>query len=124
MTNRTAIGRAIVLGILFGVSSAHAVTFDDGLLHVIDAANSYRAEDVLVLDGPSGATTTIHLVTGGEIGTISDDSLRLEEHSFVEISGGTIGQTLRLGDFSQAVISSGLIQIQIVVTDQANLTSG
>ena len=47
-------------------TDAAAITFDDGLVHVIDAGNSFPLEDVIVQDGPSGATTTVSVVDGGD----------------------------------------------------------
>jgi hypothetical protein len=56
--------------ILFAVllllgGDATAVVFDDGQLHVIDAANSFPLESVFILDGPAQATTAVTIVDGG-----------------------------------------------------------
>ena len=47
---------------------AKSVTFDDGMVHLIDANNSFPFESVIVRDGPGSTTTTVNLVSGGEIG--------------------------------------------------------
>ena len=49
--------------------AAQAVTFADGLVHVIDAANSYPFDQVIVDDGPGASTTTVNVLAGGQIGT-------------------------------------------------------
>jgi hypothetical protein len=54
------------VSILLGVQAA-AITFDDGLVHVIDAGNSYPFESVFVADGPGPSITGLWLVDGGEI---------------------------------------------------------
>jgi hypothetical protein len=41
------------------VQPAHAITFDDGMVHVIDAANSFPFEATFVDDGPGPTTTTV-----------------------------------------------------------------
>ena len=42
-------------------TEARAITFADGQVHVIDAANSFPFEDVTVQDDPIGATTTVQV---------------------------------------------------------------
>jgi hypothetical protein len=45
--------------------NASAVVFDDGLVHVIDAANSFPFESVEAIDSASGDPTTVNVVDGG-----------------------------------------------------------
>ena len=78
-TKRNIYSKGLTLGvILFAASflcgllipiTATAVTFADGLTHIIDASNSFPFEGVRVYDGPGGATTTVNIVPGGEVGT-------------------------------------------------------
>ena len=66
MTLRTTISLAIALLVpLTLASGAQAVTFDDGLVHVIDAANSFPFESVEAIDSASGDPTTVNVVDGG-----------------------------------------------------------
>ena len=88
---------------------ASAVTFDDGMLHVIDAANSYPAEDLNVYDGPAGEPTELLIVDGGEIGTIASGAVRIHETSELVMLGGTVGRGVHVSDLSQATISGGSI---------------
>jgi hypothetical protein len=46
-------------------TDAAAITFDDGLVHVIDAANSFPFESVEAIDSASGDLTTVNVVDGG-----------------------------------------------------------
>jgi hypothetical protein len=56
--------------ILLGAQAA-AITFDDGLVHVIDAGNSYPSELIFVSDGPGNEPTIVNVLSGGEIATES-----------------------------------------------------
>jgi hypothetical protein len=53
---------ALVPGLLMFAGAAHAVVFDDGMVHVIDAANSFPFEDVIVNDSTVGESTTVELL--------------------------------------------------------------
>ena len=46
-------------------TEARGVVFDDGAVHVIDANNSFPAEDVFVKDALDGSPTTVVIVPGG-----------------------------------------------------------
>jgi hypothetical protein len=76
--------------LLLNPSDADAVTFDDGQLHVIDAANTYPFEDVNVEHGPGGAPTTVHVVVGGQIATLSGARLDARGSSIISVSGGLV----------------------------------
>jgi hypothetical protein len=58
-----------VLATVFQVvaPSAHAVTFADGQVHVIDANNSFPLESVEIADGPGGQATVVNIVSGGVV---------------------------------------------------------
>ena len=71
-------------------TDAAAVTFDDGLVHVIDAGNSFPLECVIVDDGPLGETTTLNALPGGEIGTLSCGSLTANGTSEINMLGGLV----------------------------------
>ncbi len=88
---------------------AKPITFDDGTVHVINAANSLPLETVTAEDGPGMTTTTLNLIVGGEIGTISGDDLILNENSLLNMSGGEIGRGLFVNDSSVANISGGSV---------------
>jgi hypothetical protein len=114
-------------------TSANAITFDDGQLHVIDAANSYPNDTIYVLDGPGSAATTVTVVDGGEAGTeprgpfgnptrvgidATDNSLAniyggevpeviLTGTAFGTITGGRMEVALRLRGDAEATISGG-----------------
>ncbi len=67
----------VATSVLVPGTEAKAVVFNDGLLHNIDAANSFPFESVQIFDegslspGPptGGAATTVNLVDGGKVGT-------------------------------------------------------
>lgn len=101
----------VALSLCAGLSiPASAVTFADGQLHVIDAANSFPFEPAIVADGPSEAATTLSIVDGGEIGTVTEDSLSAEGHSIVTMTGGEIGRNLFARHSSLVTVSGGLIR--------------
>ena len=52
-------------------TDSRAIVINDGMVHTIDAANSFPFEPMIVDAGPGGAATTIQLVPGGEIGTVT-----------------------------------------------------
>ena len=72
-------------------TEARAVVFDDGMVHLIDAGNSFPFEGAIVRDGSGAASTSVQLVDGGEIGTEVEGDLEAFENSVVNISGGRIG---------------------------------
>jgi len=88
---------------------AGGITFDDGLVHVIDAANSYPFEGVVVDDDPSGATTRIQVVIGGEIGTGANGPLEAFGVSKVDIFGGELGSNLNAHDASRVNVWAGTV---------------
>ncbi len=77
--------------VLVGAEAA-AITFDDGLVHVIDAGNSYPFDLLFVENSLEGAPTTVDVVAGGEIATqfVSGDSF-IRGTSVLNLSGGFIG---------------------------------
>lgn len=86
-----------------------AITLDDGQVHTIDAQNSYALEAVEVADGPGGATTTIHIVDGGDIGSVSNDGLVASGASIVTMSGGTIARGVNAFGMTEVQITGGSI---------------
>ncbi len=54
--------RVAALSILLALNSS-AITFNDGLVDVIDADNSFPFEGITVQDGPGGTTVTVVVVT-------------------------------------------------------------
>jgi hypothetical protein len=56
----------LLVGLVSMIASAgSAVTFSDGLIHVIDAANSYPHESIIAVNASDGRPTTIRVVNGG-----------------------------------------------------------
>jgi hypothetical protein len=103
--------------------NASAIVFDDGKVHVVDAANSFPFEGVLVDDGPPPRpTTTLEVVSGGEIGTVSEDDVAAFGSSEVTISGGTLGRDLWLYETADLRMSGGTITQTIRVQDNATAT--
>jgi hypothetical protein len=70
--------RIFAAALLILGTDAAAITFDDGLVHVIDAGNSFPSESVTVQDGPGAATTTVTMVDG-EVGTTTSGDLVARE---------------------------------------------
>ena len=96
----------VAASVLFLGIEAKAIVFDDGQVHLIDANNSFPAEAVTVADGPGGATTTVILIPGGEIGTAPGvgGELIATGTSVVNVSGG-ISRGVVLRDSSVGTIS-------------------
>ena len=116
----------LALALVARSSLALAITFEDGLVHVIDAQNSFAFEGVIVRDGPGGATTQVTVVDGGAIGSISLDDLELFDGSVVNILGGTLGRHVFARDSSVVHFSGGEIDRDIKVRGGAvlNTTGG
>ena len=113
---------AIALLVLLA-QNASAIVFDDGRVHVVDAANSFPFEGVQVDDGPPPRpTTTLEVVSGGEIGTVSEDDVAAFGSSEVTISGGTLGRDLWLYGTADLQMSGGTITQTIGVQDNATAT--
>lgn len=67
---------------------AEAITFNDGLTHVIDATNSVPSDAIsLVLDRPDGAPSTLEVATGGQVGTAVNGTLRVLGSSVIRHRG-------------------------------------
>jgi hypothetical protein len=99
-------------------ADAAAITFDDGLVHVIDAGNSYPFDKVYVYDGPSSIATTVEVVTDGEVGTLLPGfphSIQAFENSIINIYGGRVGWSMEVNGSSVVNISGGLIERTLFV---------
>ena len=70
---------------------AKSLTLDDGLVHEINLANSFPADGVTVRDGPGSTSTTVNVVTGGEISTFAGAGLGAFDSSHINVSGGAVG---------------------------------
>jgi hypothetical protein len=105
LTLRTAEVSAALIGLALA-SPAAAVTFADGAVHVIDSSNSFPLESAVVDDGPGPTTTTVNLVTGGEIAPQGGSGLEAFGTSQVNVSGGSLGGFLVATDDSQVSISA------------------
>jgi hypothetical protein len=95
--------------ILLGAQAA-AITFDDGLVHVIDAGNSYPFAAVTLDNGPSSTSSGIDVVPGGDVGTSVPADLRALSHPFVNATGGEMGTSVVLEQDSEAPVSGGMIR--------------
>lgn len=104
----------VALATLVCASGSEAIVFDDGLTHVVDAANSYPFDSAEVRDSSGGAPTHLTLLSGGEIGTGEGFSgaLAVFEHSGCEVSGGEVPRLYTYGD-STAEVSAGEIRGQV-----------
>ena len=92
-----------VLLVAFSAES-RAITFADGLSHIIDAANSFPLESVIVQNA-----TTVEMVSGGAVGTLlgTSSTLTVFDTSVVNISGGAVGGKLIMRSNSTATVSGG-----------------
>jgi len=102
---------------------AKAVTFGDGLSHVIDAANSFPLEEVKVFDGPGPSTTTLVLADGGQLGF----GVTAFDTSVVNVIGGDYGSTtwVEAMDASVFTMSGGAIRrITTRDTSRAHVLGG
>jgi hypothetical protein len=92
---RTLVDRMLIVAAMLAMLGAsapvHAVTFNDGGTHIIDAANSYPLDPVVVEDSPTGQPTTLIINAGGDIGSISGDGVTVNGSSVVTMNGGSIG---------------------------------
>ena len=92
--------------------AALAVTFADGQVHTIDAANSFPFESVTVLNSPTGVPTTVQVLDGGDIGSAVLGALFPRENSIATMFGGTVWRIVGLGD-SRVMVSGGSIVTSI-----------
>ena len=93
---------------LLSAVQATAVTFDDGQVHIIDSANSFPLEDVIVRDGPGPSTTTVNFVEGGQVG----GTVQAFDTSVVNITGGDYGLIAFLpGDLAVVTMSGGVVRL-------------
>jgi hypothetical protein len=101
---------ALVPGFLMIAGAAHSVVFNDGMVHVIDAGNSYPLEAMTVDDGPT-MPTTVTIVEGGQIATLatSNEQSFLIGSSIADMSGGEIGTRIHVAENSRMTVSGGLI---------------
>jgi len=133
----------LMTGFALLTAPAGAVTFDDGLVHVIDAANSFPFDRVEVRDGPGGATTTVEILPGGQIGTDGIDgglnalgssvvnmsggsiewsAVFIRSNSVFNMSDGAIDNALHVQDFTEVTISGGEIRSNLVAITESQLT--
>jgi hypothetical protein len=98
------------ISILLG-RHAGAITFGDGLVHVIDAEIIYPFERALINDGSDSAPTTAKVVTAAEIGTnltSSSRTLRAFEASIVDRSGCLIRVSTEFLGSPEVYIAGGV----------------
>ena len=86
----------LVLGALLIAAPAHAITFNDGGTHIIDADNSYPLDPVVVEDSPTGQPTTLIINEGGDIGSISGDGLTANGKRFFAVIEPKHGTTVAI----------------------------
>jgi hypothetical protein len=77
------------------------------VVHVIDAANSFPLEGVVVEDGPGSSVTTVQIVDGGEVG----GGVLARGSSRVEMTGGRVtgGEGFTMEDNSSFSMSGGWV---------------
>lgn len=115
----------VAFAVAFPTAPAGAITFDDGMVHVIDAGNSYPLENVFVFNSTTGAATTVNLVEGGAIGSeLFNQRLELHEDSIGNITGGLVWR-VTAEDSASLFISGGAMQNGLVADDaHAHITGG
>jgi hypothetical protein len=108
---------SILLLTLFGVtaiagSAAVQLVFDDGLHHQVDATNSAPGDGIFVKNSNLGASTTITILAGADLGAHSGyPGVVATESSVVRIAGGKLnsdGPALATGS-SHMIVTSGVI---------------
>jgi hypothetical protein len=101
-------------------AEASAITIDDGMVHIIDAGNSF-SETVHVFDGAGGPTTVL-IVDGGFIADIvlNDPELIVHDTSTVVMTGGGIEDDLGARDMSTVDIFGGEIGSPLGAPDCCN----
>lgn len=90
-------------------SEVPAAEFADGELHVIDASNGLPLEGLDIADDPSGAPTTVAVISGGEVATELASLSTVRGQSRLVVSGGLIAGTIELMDAGELVIEAGQI---------------
>ncbi len=100
---KTVIVMMVILVIGICVESSKAtITFDDGAVNDIDY---FINDDVYVTDSTGGSTTTLNLLTSGEI----YGELEADGSSVVTVEGGTIRGQLRTSGSCHVALSYGSI---------------
>ncbi len=103
----------LLAALLVMTAPAGAITFADGMSHEVDAVNTYPFESVVVLDAPGGSPTTVHVLPGGQIGTLNPGgTLHAFGNSLISVSGGLIS-VLELRDNASAIWTGGQIAVAI-----------
>ena len=111
----------LVLGALLIAVPAHAVTFNDGGTHIIDADNSYPLDPVVVEDSPTGQPTTLIINEGGDVGSSSGDGLTANGASVVTLNGGVVEGNLTANGDTELTILSGAVNGRIYTLGSATL---
>lgn len=86
-------------------ATADIVTFDDGALHTIDAANSFPSDGAVIRDSSTGNPTTVVIQPGGSFGS----TVSLFDTSLLQLNGGFLGSYVEAGDSAHIDIISGSV---------------
>jgi hypothetical protein len=113
------LGLAVFALIFVAPPQADAVTFADGLVHTIDAANSFPLESAIVMDGPGGATTTVRVVAGGQV-----SGIEAYGSSFIDVQGGSAGGIEAYGSSFIDVQGGGAGSLVLYDNTSASLSGG
>ena len=81
--------------------AAEAIHINNGELNIIDG-DALENEAFQIWDGPGGATTTLRLVDGGEIGSLSGN-----DNSILEVFGGDIKNAIEVYDSASLTVTAG-----------------
>lgn len=98
-------------------TDAVAITFNDGLVHIIDSGNSFPFEGVIVEDGPGGTTTTVQIVSGGEVATVLCDGdatcsgLEAFGTSVIDVLGGELAGEVDIFEGATINVSGGTVSL-------------
>jgi len=106
--------------LLGAYTELQAVTFNDGLTHIIDSDNSYPFEQIVVSDGPGSTTTTVIVVTGGQASGID-----ASENSVITLDGGNLTAPIDIRDNVELSFNDGSVtQINALANSRVWVSGG
>lgn len=109
-----------LLFLLGAYTELYAVTFNDGLIHIINSGNSYPFEEIVVSDGPGSTTTTVIVETGGQASGID-----ASENSVITLDGGYLTAPFYVRDNVElSVIEGSVTQINALANSKVWVSGG
>lgn len=113
-----------LLAALLIAPPASAVTFNDGAVHVIDAANSFPFDIVGLEDSPGAGITTVRVVGGGQVTAINASGSSVVEMLGGIASGGGGNVGIAMEDSSLLLMSGGLAEMIVYRSSATSEISG